>query len=255
MRMSFAACLFGLVVGCTGVVDSQNGGGGDDDTNTGVDAGGGSQTDAAPIAQPKLAATLDKSTVATAIGETVTLSVVLTGSDGFEGAVTLTPTVTDAGGTAITGWTMTQTPTATTLTKNGTATVQIAVMIPSDTASLAANVNVAITATGVTVAPLTSAFTVANTFTVHIKAGTGTGATNHNDIFPQLLKLKTGATLIFQNDDTIVHRIHADGGFAHEPNDLQPGSQYKVVPTGNATFYCHDHDPGDQERRNNVALQ
>ena len=118
----------------------------------------------------------------------------------------------------------------------------LSVAIPSDTASLATTVKVAVAAAGVTTPDVTSAFTVTNTYTVHIKAGTGTG--NHSATFPSLTKLKQGATLVFQNDDTIPHRIHADGGFAHEPNDLQPNAKYTVVPNGAATWYCHDHDDG-----------
>ena len=248
MRSLFVAGLLGVsfLFGCTGIVDSHNQGTtGDDDTTNTPDGG-------TPVTvTPHLAAAIDKSTVATALGATTTLTVSLVGSGDFAGPVTLTPTVVDGGGAAVVGWTFTQTPTTLTLDKNGTATASIAVVVPTDSASLTATVNVAVAATGVTVPSVTSAYTVANTYTVHIAAGTGTGS--HAADFPKLLKLKSGATLIFQNDDNIKHTIHADGGFPHEPlSGMAPGANYTVVPTGDTTFYCHDHNDGS---KNNLSYE
>ena len=243
MRTLFVTGVLGLSVlmGCVGVVDST---GGDDTTNPNPDPNPNPNPnpnpDPNPTPTPMLAATIDKPTVTTALGESATLIVNLTGSGGFSGPVTLTPTVVDAGGAAVTGWTFTMTPPSVTLAANGTASVTISVDIPTDTASLATTVKVGISAASVSAQTLTSAFTVANTYTIQIKAGTGTG--NHSGTFPQLVKLKTGAQLVFHNADTIIHRIHGDNGIPHEANDLQPGADYKVTPSGDGSFYCHDHN-------------
>ena len=246
MRTLFVTGVLGLSVlmGCVGVVDST---GGDDTTNPNPDPNPNPNPDPNPTPTPMLAATIDKPTVTTALGESATLIVNLTGSGGFSGPVTLTPSVMDAGGAPVSGWTMTMTPPTVNLAADGTASVTISVDIPTDTASLATTVKVGVSAASVTAQTLTSAFTVANTYTIQIKAGTGTGT--HAGVFPTLLKLKTGAQLIFHNADTIAHRIHGNEGngntgIAHEANDLQPGANYKVTPSGSDTFYCHDHDIG-----------
>lgn len=248
MRMSFAAGLLGLLVGCTGVVDSPNKGTGGDDTNDQPDAGGGgNQPDAPPAEVPHIAATVDQATVATELGKTISVKVTVVGSGGFSGPVTVTPTGIDP------TWTVTAPTTGITLTANGTGSATWMIDVPTDSAVLTSSIKFAATATGVTESDATSAVTVANNYTITIAAGTGTAVTGHATL-PKNTKLKSGATLTFHNADTIAHRIHAGGGgFAHEPNDLQPNSDYKVTPADNETWYCHDHEGGGQGR--NLAFE
>ena len=57
-----------------------------------------------------------------------------------------------------------------------------------------------------------------------------------------------GTKVTFVNNDTIQHRIHADGtgGIAHEPNNMAAaGGTYTqtINATGDISFYCHIH-PG-----------
>jgi plastocyanin len=96
--------------------------------------------------------------------------------------------------------------------------------------------------------PTPSTLTIANQFTVHIAPGAGGNPLAHG--LPQSIRLNAGATLRFQNDDTISHRIHSndDAIIPHEPEGptAEPGGIYEVVMsvTGETTVYCHDHDDG-----------
>jgi hypothetical protein len=54
--------------------------------------------------------------------------------------------------------------------------------------------------------------------------------------------IHNGTKVIFHNADGTLHRIHADGGIAHEPDELATGSDYEATPTADASWYCHDHE-------------
>ena len=85
------------------------------------------------------------------------------------------------------------------------------------------------------------------------RAGTGAGSPHTSLPLPNSrLTIHSGAKVIFHNADTIAHRIHADGGIAHEATDLAPGGDYVTTPSGDADWYCHDHESSAQARLVNV---
>ena len=233
--------------GTTGGGGGDQGGGGDTGGGGGGGTGGGGMTPT-----PKVAATVDQPTVSTELQTATTLNYTIVGSNGFAGAVTVTPSVVDAQGAAVTGWTLTADKTSVTLDANGTAQVAVKVMIPSDDVALTPTVklDLASSAPAVTV---DSAFTIKNQVTIAIDAGTGTSAPHSNLPLPNSrLTIHSGTKVIFHNADTIPHRIHADGGIAHEANDLAPGADYVTTPSGDADWYCHDHESSAQARLVNV---
>jgi len=241
MRRPLIAGLFALLV--PGCLVGEIGGVGDDDqgSGSGSDNGSGSGSN---TTTPRLEASIDKASVSTELGRTENLVVTLTSVNGYTGTVTVTPSMMD-GTTALTGYTITPTPASVDMTSGGTATVMLAVKVPTDAAVLAPSLKIDLGTTSVT-----SAFTVANQLTIVIPSGTGTGAPHAG--LPAInspIRIRSGAMLIFHNADGIQHVIHADGGIPHENTSLGlPNTDYKVVPTDSATWYCHDHEGGGQAR-------
>ena len=226
------ACLVGT--GEIGGVDE----GGEGGEEGGGGGGDGSGSGGGTTPTPKVAGTVDKTNVMTELGKTENLTITITGSDGFAGPVSITPTMADA-----TGWTFTANPTSVDLAINGTATVQLEVKIPTNTAALAPTLDIAF---GSTAAPakVTSTFAVANQVTVNIGTGTGTGAPHAGLPSPNApLRILRGAKVIFHNGDGIQHVIHADGGINHQNTGAgMPNTDYVTTPNDNATWYCHNHE-------------
>ena len=96
--------------------------------------------------------------------------------------------------------------------------------------------------------PAPSTLSIANQYTVHFAPGAGGDPLAHG--LPQSIRLKAGATLRIQNDDTAVHRMHSndDAIIPHQPDDAtsQQGGVYAVemLTTGETTIYCHEHGDG-----------
>src|SRR5262245_33403522 len=133
------ACLVGGG-GITGIGDDQTVG----DDGTGGGGGGdgsGSGSGSGNTTTPRITATVDKGTVNTELGKTETLQVMISGANGFSGAVSVTPSVMN-GTTPVTGWTMTATPASVTLDTDGTAMVSLAVKVPTDAAVLAPTIKI-----------------------------------------------------------------------------------------------------------------
>ncbi|MEO8551789.1 MAG: hypothetical protein ABI678_17550, partial [Kofleriaceae bacterium] len=135
---------------------SNNGGGGD---NGGGDTGGGTTNNG------KVEVTVDQDAVTTQLGKTVTLTYTITSQNSYVGTVTVTPTVTNAGGTAVPDWTLTTDQASLTLAANGMATVVLTAKIPTDDVDLAPVVKLGIS-DGTTTAQVASNFTVANTLVI-----------------------------------------------------------------------------------------
>lgn len=254
-----ALALPGCLVG-TGDISSDpgaggtqgGGGGGQQGGGGGGDQGGGGGGGGGMTPTPKVAGTVDKTTVSTELQTTTTLNYTITGTDGFSGAVTVTPSVVDAQGSPVTGWTLTANPASVTLDTNGTANVALTVMIPSDNAALTPTVKLGLASTAAAV-DVSSAFTIKNQVTIAIDAGTGTSSPHTTLPQPNSrLTIHSGTKVIFHNADTVNHRIHADGGIAHEPTDLTPGNDYVTTPSGDADWYCHDHEGSTEARLVNV---
>lgn len=265
MRTPLALLLGSLLVGCT-VGDPGTGGDDDggavcgdgvkegteacDDGNTAGGDGCSAVCSVEQGANPRVTASLDKQIVATELGKVETLEVTFTSVEGFEGTVNLTPSVDY--GTATGAWVLTPSNPSVDLTAGGTAKITVQVAVPSDSAALTGTVKLDATSSAESV-NLTSAFTVANQYTLVIPAGVG-AAIPHAGVGPNSLRLRSGAKLIFHNQDTIVHRIHASGGIPHEGIDGgQPGGKYEVTPSGNSTWYCHTHNE-DNAKTYNISI-
>ncbi len=228
IALAVPACLTGtgdITGGDPSIVPGGPGGG--DDT------GGGTS--------PMVVGTVDKATLATELGKTETLTYTITSVNGFVGTVTPTASVIGAAG-AVSGWTLTPSATTVDLASDGSASLTLTVMIPTDDAELMPTVSLAL-ASSAAPATVSSALTVANQFTITIDEGTGpaaphTGLPSANVSY----SVHAGAKVIFHNADTIDHEIHADGGIPHEGGELTPGSDYVTTPTDDATWYCHDHE-------------
>jgi len=178
--------------------------------------------------------------------------VTATSTMGFTGDVAINPTVVDTNGVAIAGWTATAMPATLTLADGGSQTAMIQVKIPSDSAALAANIKIDLTSTAAP-ASATSAFTVQKQLHIPIEAGTGTLVPHPHPGLATSINVKTGTSVIFVNNDTIVHRIHGDNGITHEPNDLAVGGTYTQIMTADGQWYCHDHESGTQIRNISVV--
>jgi len=143
----------------------------------------------------------------------------------------------------VTGWTITATPPSVDLTADASQTVQLSVKVPTNTAALMPDVKIDLASSAPAV-NVSSAFTVANQVTINFTAGMGTQAPHVGLPSPNApIRILKGAKVIFHNADTIQHVIHADGGINHENTSLgQPGTDYTVTPSDNATWYCHNHE-------------
>jgi hypothetical protein len=129
------------------------------------------------------------------------------------------------------------------------ATAMIEVQIPSDAAALAPTLKINLGGSAPT--DVSSTFAIDNRYTVEIPAGTGMGSP-HTGLPPlnAPIRLRAGAMLVFHNADNTRHIIHGEGGIPHEDqtNGGPPGGNYMVVPSADATWYCHDHEPPAQAR-------
>jgi hypothetical protein len=245
IAMALPACMVGEG-GITGL-------GGDDEAGEGGGGGGGGDGSGSGSGEivntPRVDATVDKTTVMSELGKTETVTVTISSMNDFTGPVPVTAQVLD-GATPVTGWTVTATPASVDLTAGGSATVQLTVKIPTD--SMALTPKLEIDLGGSAPMAVESAFNVANKVTINIPAGTGTGAPHAGLPLNQVLRVRAGTMVVFHNGDTIQHVIHASGGIDHENTGQgMPGSDYMVTPTGDATWYCHNHEGTGQSRNIN----
>jgi plastocyanin len=241
LALALPACLGGEI---TGVGEHTH-----DDGEGGGGGGGGGDGSGGTMSTPRIVASVDKSTVMTELGKTENLTVTITSVNGFAGPVSVTPALAE-GSTAVTSWMVTPSATSVDVPANGTATVDLAVRIPTDSASLLPTLTVELG--GTSSVSVTSSFNVAKRVTVDIPAGLGAGT--HQAVLPinQPLRILTGTQVVFTNNDGIRHIVHASntGGLNHENTTSggMPGSSYMVTMSGNATWYCHDHESGTQNR-------
>lgn len=281
MRNSLVTTLFGLsLVACAGQIDAGGGGGGggDDDVSAscgdgvvdqgeGCDDGNLSDGDGCSAtcsgeASPRLDVNLDKPTVNTELGTSTMLTVTLAAADGFEGDVTVTPSIVDANSQPIDGWLVTS-PQTVSVAQDGTANVVVTVAIPSDSATLQGTVKLDVTSS-LGAQSVSSAFTAANQVTLTI------GLVNGECQYPPgTFKVRVGTVLRFfnnsANEPLVVHsndnaqngRIpHQGPGGDQSPDDPVTESQTayaRTVGGGERTFswYCHSPGPdlgGDNPR-------
>ena len=242
MRSILFASIAALAIpACTQEIGTGAGKGGDD-TGGGSDTGGTGSADTG-----KVSMTVDQTTVSTALGMTTTLTYTAASMNGYTGTITVTPSVADEGGIAIAGWTLTPDQTSVSLTADGTATIKLTAMVPTNEAELAPVVTMSFS-DGTTSSKVTSNFTVANILTITLDAvGTGVHATWPLKNDP--IHIMKGATVTFHNGDVIAHEIHSGGGIKHESGPLPAGMDYTTTDVeAEADWYCHDHEGGGNTR-------
>jgi hypothetical protein len=245
----FVAMIALALPGCMDGITDLGGGVdvGDDDVGGGGGGGGGSGSS---TPTPRLDATVDKTSVMSELGKTESLTITIHSMDGFSGSVPVSATVMDAG-SAVTGWMVTPTPASVDIAAGGTATVSLSVKIPTDSAALQPQIRVDLG--GGSPMTVTSAFNVTKKVTINIPPGTGTGAPHTGMPLNQPLRILAGTQVVYTNNDTIQHVIHASGGIAHENTSLgMPGTSYMVTVNADATWYCHNHEGTGQARIVNI---
>lgn len=228
---SLAAC----EVGVTPAGGDDTGG---DDDDVQVDA----RSIDAPVAAYSLAVT--PATATTTLGTETTFTVTIDPQH-FDGTVELAATG------APTNWIVEITPAIVTVTDGVPATATVKVRVPSngDAAPTGQTVSIDGSSTIAGAESGTAALTVAKTYIFPL-SGYGTGG-HWGALRGGNVRVQAGTLVRYQNNDTIGHRIHAGGGiggFAHEPNTMNPGQTYDVTVTdGSDNFYCHDHGQGTGE--------
>ena len=246
MRSTIATIFLGLslVAGCE-VGSTGGGGGGGDDT-------GGGGVDAAVSQTPKLDVMVDKSAISTELGSTSMITVSLTASGGFSGAVALSATVVDATDVPLSGWTVVFNSPSVNLAANGTGSAVATLTIPTLNAGLAGSVKLkAMSSLGAQ--NFVSTVTVLNQVTMSVTQNAA-----QQCVYPTTgtMMVKAGTKVRFMNkftQDAIT--IHSNGGgqgVAHEPD---PGHAINTVyertfaGTGTFDWYCHAPGPNLDRRQ------
>ena len=246
MRTALTVVLGMSLAGCLGVVDAPGGstpppgGGGDDDT-------GGT---------PALNVAIDKGTISTELGSSNVATVTLTSSGGFTGSATITASVVDAAGTAISDWTVTLDNPTVTVPANGVATAKATVMIPTLMgANLTGTLKLDVTAGELSTQSVSSAITAANVVTLVITENAAGQC-----VYPavQATQVKSGTEVHWLNmsNDITNMIIHSDGAanIAHENQAAGAGTPinqfYAQTPSATTQtsdhWYCHSlNDPGN----------
>lgn len=215
----------------------------------GADAGGGpTEFPDAPAAVPKIAVAVDKATVDTDLLVEQTVTVTVTGSGGFAGAVTLQATAEDPAGAALSDWKAALSTSSLTLDADGTATATVKLSVPGDTAALAGKLKITATSSAGT-ETATSTVTATN---VAVVTFTDTNGKCVYDRWRQNnpLKLKVGRKLKVVDGGTQPMQIHFDGGIAgvnHQGSPMAVGADYTQTvgsDGGDVTFYCHNAGGG-----------
>ena len=212
---------------------------------------------------PRIAASLDKMTVATALGKTETVTLTLMSIDGFAGSANIAASLVDGANAPIAGVMVTG-PTSVSLTADGSAPAQFTVTVPTSATGidLAATLKLEVTSSAAPVSAASSV-NIAAVYTFDYTAGLGTGAANHPGKLMKNVTVKRGAKLRFTNNDTIEHRTHGDGGmaFPHEAAGAGvPGGTYEVnttvvAPGTTGRLGCHTHPGANDETYANITVQ
>ncbi len=251
LALALPACLVGTG-DITGPGGTNPGSGSDpgSGSNTGSN-GSGSGSDNTPT--PKLDASLDQTSVATELGLTSTVNLVLTSSGGFTGPVNIMPTLVDGTGAAITAVNVSSAAQAT-ITQDGVQMVPITIQVPISASGtkITGTLKVDVTSS-LAPANLTAPVTVDNVFTVIYQDGTGTTIAKHP--YPSLLAssitVKRGAIVRWKQLDTtpnIQHITHGDGVWTHENvstttglyGDVFDEPTVGIAPGGTGSMGCHD---------------
>ncbi len=247
MRSSLFTVLLGLsLVAACEVGDAGDGGGGG--------GGGGGGPDAAVLV-PRLDVSVDKPTINTELATSSMVTVTLTGSGGFSGAVNLTASVVDGTGAPLMGWTVGLNSATVNITENGTGTAVATLAIPANAASLAGKIKIDVVSSLGTVTQMTDV-TALKQVTLEV-----TQNAQGQCVYPTTnknLAIKTGTKVRFVNKfttDNII--IHGNGAVPHEniaSGGNGPNGAYELTfnTAGNGSWYCHS--PGPDLGGNNPTI-
>ncbi len=271
MRIALLAALLGLsLVGCAGQIGDAGGGGDDvapspDCGNGAIDtgetcddgattSGDGCSATCQTEATPRLDISVDKPTISTELMSTNMVTVTLTGSDGFTGAVNLAATLVNATDTPITAWTVALDTSTVTVPIDGTATAVATLTIPSDSKVLTGSLKIAATSSaGVGTFTSTSAVTATNQVTINMKLDA-----NGQCIYPAAgtTNLVVGSNVRWLNTEAAdsgnritIHINNGDQyGVPHQSDPgSDPGTAYERTltgtPAGTFSWYCHAPGP------------
>ncbi len=212
-----------------------------DETTAALGSGSGSGS-ACPA--PVLAASLAPTPLTTELRTTNRITTFVTTTGYAGGTVLVKLEAWDASShQPVSGWTIT--PQQTVLVPaSGAVVLTFDVTIPSDSATLAADVRVRAMGGGYVVDGW-GRIDVAKQVTIDIAEGTGS-TNNHVGVGPDAMNVRAGTDLHFANHDTQAHVIHGQGGIVHEMVDGGgvPGGVYAVTVNASGLWYCHTHEGG-----------
>jgi plastocyanin len=199
---------------------------------------GGSGGSGGQQLHPDFTVTAQLDSANTTLGVSHQVTATVTPADGFTGAVALTATGLPN------GWTF-QAQNAT-ITGAQPVMVQGTLNVPTDATAGAVSFDLEASGGGKMHSAALS-ITVKGELIIHIAQGVQT--TNNTAAFgpnPTAVPfVPPGTKITWINDDSIAHRIHADGvnGFDHEPTNMNPGQSYSVTVTagGQYPYHCHIH--------------
>ncbi|MEO8842284.1 MAG: hypothetical protein ABI704_11980 [Kofleriaceae bacterium] len=230
-----------------------------DDSNAVDGDGCSAQCQTETSATPRIVGSMNP--LALELYNSFTNNLTLTSEGGFTGTATITASLVDGNGAAITGATVQVAATAD-LSADGTASVPVAIVVPLSATGVEianAKLNVSVTATGVDPVALAVDADIKAIFTVDYPANTGTTVNNHMEHGGTFTVLR-GTIIRIKNDDTIGHITHAganganpSAGFIHESTDPAvgglPGKAYDLPtiaspPGSSGVIGCHDHGTG-----------
>ncbi|HEY4178911.1 MAG TPA: hypothetical protein VGM90_18820 [Kofleriaceae bacterium] len=266
MRSTLLTAFLGLsLIGCVATI----GDGKSDSTGMPADDGTGDDgtgddgtTPPDPGAPAALKVTTDNAAVNTELGTASMLTFNVQPTN-FTGPATLTATVVDGTGAALTGWTVALSTTSVNMTGNTAIPVVATLTIPSQNAGfLAASVKVDVTSSlGTTTA--TSAITALNQVSVEVKEN----AANGDCVLPGPttinVKLGTKIRIVnkFTTDKIVIHSdnstiIPHEGQAGSPTNDTGPDMAYEYTPTvaGKVTWYCHAPASGNNANKPSFTL-
>jgi hypothetical protein len=261
MRTSVLATLLGLsLVACAGNITGGPGGDDDDipatcgngqlDEGEECDGEAGCSATCTMEAIPRVASSVDKTSISTELATSNMVTLTVTSEEGFTGPVSVTASIVDAADAPQTGWIVAVNPPSVTLTDGGSAPVVATIGIPSDSTLLTGKLKLTMTSSAGT-SSITSDITALQqlTFNVNINNGLCVYPVDNTPI-----NVKVGTVVRFMNVSTTNLVIHSNGnttnGIPHQgpgtgqsPDDpvTEPNTAYTRTAAAAANFdwYCH----------------
>jgi hypothetical protein len=240
-----------LIAGCV-VGETGPGTEGDDDGRPPQDPGSDPGTGTNPSPTPSLGVSADKTSIATELATSNSVTLTLRASGGFAGTATLAATALDTAGAPITGWTVTLDKPTIDLDADATATAIATLKIPSSINTLSGVVKIdATTSLGTVTAQSNVTVTKQITYAMTLNGA--------RCVYPVAAGSSTtisqGTKVRWVNNDPagrITIHIGAVGGkaitgFDHEPDPgMAPNGgafeQTAGSSTGAVDWYCHNRD-------------